>query len=488
MRETPPSIGRLAVAGVAWSVVQSWGGRLITFLLFVLLARLLEPAVFGVASVAVIVLGLITLTAEFGFGDAIVQRRDLEAADMDLPFYASLAVSVGLAAVGTLGAGEVERRLGVPGLAPVLQVMVWAGPATIVARYQEFAYRRALGFRALAFRVLIANLVAGGTAVVFAYSGAGVWSLVAQAYVSAAVGIVWLWSRPVWKPTFTPRRESFVALARFGLPLTALRLADFASVRFYEAVLIGRHGIAAYGIYAVAGRLYETLLNLLQGALAEVSLTILSRFSDDRERLAEAYLRTLILAAFLTAPVFVAVAALVPEITAVLFGGKWTGVDAVARPLLLLGAFQALYYFNASFLAARGRTSAVMVASLTKSVVIPIAVLAMPTADLVTLVQVFVLAQLIEAPVSFTVTLRELRLSPLRLFANLAPAVLACAAGYGAVVWARPAIAEALGAPLPTGLALGVAFAVAHAAVAGTVGFRQILVIVDFVRSRLRSA
>ena len=488
MRESPPSIGRLAVVGVAWSVVQSWGGRLVTFLLFVLLARFLEPAVFGVASVAVIVLGLITLTAEFGFGDAIVQRRDLDAADIDLPFFASLAVSVALAAACVIGADEFERRLGVPGLAPVLQVMVWAGPATIIARYQEFAYRRALGFRKLAFRVLIANLVAGGTAVVFAFSGAGVWSLVAQAYVSAAVGIVWLWSRPLWKPTLAPRRESFVALARFGLPLTALRLAEFASVRFYEVVLIGRHGIAVYGIYAVAGRLYETLLNLLQGALSEVSLTILSRISDDRERMAEAYLRTLILAAFLTAPVFVGVAALTPEITAVLFGGKWAGIDAVARPLLLLGALQAIYYFNGSFLAARGKTTVVMVASLTKSIALPIAVVAVPSTDLLTLVQIFVLAQLAEAPVSFTVTVRELRLSPLRLFANLAPAALACAAGYAAVAWARPAITETLVSPLPSGLALGAAFAAAYTLVAGTVGIRQILVIRDFARNRLRSA
>ena len=484
MGDVPPSIGRLAVAGIAWSVVQSWGGRLVTFLLFVLLARFLDPAVFGVASIAVIVLGLITLTAEFGFGEAIVQRRELEAADVDLPFFASLAVAVGLAAACTFGADAIERHLAVPGLAPVLRVMVWAGPVTIVARYQEVAYRRSFGFRDLAFRVLVANLVGGSAAVVWAVFGAGVWSLVVQAYVAATVGLVWLWRRPLWRPTFEARPKSFADLVRFGLPLTVLRLADFAAVRFYEVVLIGRHGIAAYGIYAVAARLQETLLSLLQGVLADVSLTILSRISDDRERLAEAYRRTLVLAAFVTAPIFVAVAALIPEIASVLFGGKWSGVEAVARPLLLLGALQALFHFNASFLAARGRTRAVAVGSLAKSLVVPVAVLMVPTGDVASLVLVFALAQASEAPISFALTLRELRLAPLRLFADLAPAVLAGVVAFAAVAWARPAVAEHLGDPFSIAVVLGVVFVVAFGTVAAVVGFRQLRLIHAFVRAR----
>lgn len=488
MHDDSQPIGRLAVKGVAWSIVQSWGGRLISFLLMVLLARFLDPAAFGVASVAVIVLGLVTQIAEFGFADAVVQRRQLEPADVNLPFYAALAVSVVLAAACAALSGTLEIRLGVPGLAPVVAAMVLVAPFTTISRFQEMNYRRLLGFRKLAFRVLVANLVAGTAGVVCAALGAGVWSLVVQAYLAAGVGLVWLWARPVWWPGLELRPRTFLALTRFGLPITTVRLVDFAAVRFYEVLLIGRFGIAAYGLYAVGARLYETLLQLLQGALADVSLTILSRISDDRDRMAEAYLRTLILAAFLTAPVFVLVAALIPEIAAVLFGGKWAGVDQVARPMLLLGAVQALSFFNAPFLVARGRPSTVMAIGLVKSLIVPLAVILVPTDDLAAMVQVFALALLTEAPLSFVAAVRDLGLSPRRLVSSLVPAALAAAAGWYAVGAARPAVAAVVSGPFLAGLALGVVFAIAHVAVAATVGFRQVAVIVGFVRDRVAPA
>jgi O-antigen/teichoic acid export membrane protein len=485
MPETPPSIGRLAAAGVAWAIVQSWGGRIITFLLFVLLARFLEPAAFGVASVAVIVLGLVTLVAEFGFCDALVQRRELEPADVDLPFFASLAGSVMLAALIALFAGRIETGLGVAGLSPVLIVMVSVAPLTIASRFQEASYRRALVFRDLAFRVLVANLLGGAAAVAAAAAGFGVWSLVVQAYVVALVGLVWLWRRPVWRPTGERRPASFAAFVRFGLPLTTLRLAEFAAVRFYEVILIGRFGVAAYGLYAVGARLYETFLSLLQGAMNELSLTLLSRISHDRDRLAEAYLRTLVFAGFLTAPIFVALAALIPEIAAVLFGSRWAGVDAIARPLLLLGALQALYNFNGSFLAARGRPTTMLSVQIVRSLAIPLAVVFVPTADVVDLVRVFVLAQLVEAPFSFAATLREVGLSPKRLAADLLPAVFAALAGTLAVAWTRPLLIALVPAPLPLGLLLGVVFVVAFAAVAAILGRRQIALIRGFLADRL---
>ena len=91
------SIGAMATSGLFWAIVQNWGGRLFTFVLFIVLARFLDPTDFGTASAAALVLLLIGMIAEFGFGDAIVQRRDLEAVDVNAPFFLSLAAALVLA-------------------------------------------------------------------------------------------------------------------------------------------------------------------------------------------------------------------------------------------------------------------------------------------------------------------------------------------------------------------------------------------------------
>lgn len=486
MQPDDQKIGKLAVRGVAWSVVQNWGGRLITFALFVVLARFLTPAQFGVASAAIIVLTMIALVAEFGFGDAVVQRRELDPADVNLPFFVSVTASTALAILSALLAPDIERWLKVDGLAPVLAAVCFVAPLTTLSQFQEMNYRRKLAFRPLAFRVLIANIIAGAVSVACAALGFGVWSLVVQGYVAALVGLIWLWRKPAWWPSLELRRASFLDLTRFGLPIVGMRLIDFFAQRLFEVLLISRYGVAVFGLYAAGSRLYLTLMQLLQTALNDVSLTILSRVSHDRERMGQIYLQALVIAAFLFAPIFVGSAALIPELSSVLFGAKWDGIEDVARPLLLLGAIQSVQFLNGPYLAARGRPQLVLAVSALKNFGIPVGLFLVPTENVTQFVMVFALSQLVGTPVSFWATTRELAVPMGRLVVNMLPAFLACLAADLAVGWLRPTVAAALPGPLLTGVALGVVFVLCYALVATTVGFRQIQIIRAFVQNRMK--
>lgn len=486
MNANEPRIGTVALRGVGWSVVQNWGGRVFTFVLFIVLARFLAPAEFGLVTAATIVLTLIGLVAEFGFGDAIVQRRTFEPADANLPFFVSIAAASLLALVCALNAQRIELWLDVPGLAPIVQVLAPVAPLSTIALFQEVNYRRAFAFRPLAFRVLVANLVAGVVAVAAAIAGLGVWSLVIQTYTATVIGLVWLWSRPVWTPSREIRRRPFLELARYGTPVVTMRLLDFAATRFFEVLLILRFGVDVYGLYAAGARLHQTLLQLLQSALNDVALTVLSRIQHDRARMGEIYLQAIMISAIILAPIFVASAALIPEISAVLFGERWSGVDEIARPLLLLGAVQAVQFLNGPYLAARGRPGLVLFISSLKTMAIPIAILAVGAEDVAGFVQVFALAQLIGTPVSFALTIRELKVPAPALMRRILPSIAACVAADLAVGALRPHIGFSADAPLVAGLLLGGIFAATYLLVMLLTAYRQICEITQFARNRMR--
>ena len=471
------AIGAIAVRGIFWSLVQNWGAKLFTFVLFVVLARFLTPTDYGLAAAAASVLLLIGLVAEFGFGDAIVQKRDLRPEDINLPFFASVGVATLLALVAAFMAEPIESWLNVPGLAPVIVVACAIAPIAAVSAFQEMNYRRQLAFRQLAFRVLIANLVAGPVAIVLAYLGAGVWSLIVQTYLASIVGLIWLWARPRWWPSGRLELASFLELTRFGASVVSLRLLDFAATRLVEIIIIGRFGIAVFGLYAVGARLYQVLMQLLQSALNEVSLTVLSRIAGERERMGKIYLRATMIAAYLAAPVFVLTAALAPEICGLLFGRHWAGVDAIARPLLLLGAVQSVQYLNGAYLSARGRPSVVLRVALVKYAAMIAGMLLVPTAGVVELVTLFALLQLVATPLSFWAVSHELGVGWQRIVATLAPSALACIAGYGAVALLR------WQTDMPLLLVLG--FVVVYAAVIALLGRSQVLAISAFFRERL---
>lgn len=452
-------LARAARTGVFWSMVQSWGGKILAFGLSILLARLLTPEEFGIASTAALVLMLVPMVVEFGFGDAILQRRDLKPGDINLPFYVSVGLISLLALLVALMSGTISTWIGRPELALYLTVIAGTTVINAPCLFQEAAYRRKLLFRILAMRTLNANLVGGAAAVLCAWAGFGIWSFIVQAYVASLISLVWLWWRPQWRPGKTLDFAAFRQMLRFGIPIVGQRLVDFAGTRFIDLIIVSQYGLAAYGVYVVASKLYLTMMELLQGALYGVSLTLLSTIASDRERTAAVYTKTIGLSSAYVSPIFILLAALSPEVCDVLFGERWQGIDKVAMALLLLGAIQCVQYMNGAFLSARGRPEITLISGVVKTVAPILGLLLVPSTDLGSLVIIFTLGQLVATPVSFYFASRELGLSPLSILKVTAPAIINGGLVFAAVLLTRPYV-QPLGLPaFWQGVLLGAAYA-----------------------------
>ncbi|MCP8881910.1 oligosaccharide flippase family protein [Devosia sp. XJ19-1] len=424
--------------GVFWSIVQSWGGKIATFLLSVFLARLLSPEEFGIASSALLILLLVPMFAELGFGDAIMQRRRLQAADLNLPFYVSISAILVLFAIVVLMSGQISAWLGVPGFSLYIVVISATMLITVPTVFQEAVYKRNMRFRFLAIRTFITHILGGLLAVACAANGFGVWSFVVQAYVVAAISFIWLWRKPQWIPGTSIDLPAFFQMFRFGSSILGQRLLDFIGNRFVDLMIISQLGLTVYGIYAVGSRFYVTMMQMVQGALYDVSLTVLSSIATDRSRIAEVYLKTVSSAATYISPVFILIASIAPEICSVLFGERWEGVNNVAAPLLLLGSVQCVQYMNGAFLSARGRPDITLLAVLAKSVSPLILLLLVPSENVSDMVTLFVIGQLIAAPVSFYLVFRELGLKFSRILRVLGPAIINGIVCFTLVSLARP--------------------------------------------------
>ncbi|TZG34621.1 lipopolysaccharide biosynthesis protein [Agrobacterium sp. B1(2019)] len=452
------SIGNAALKGVFWSIVQNWGGKLFTSILFIVLARFLSPTDYGMVATAGLVLMLIQMVSEFGFADAIVQKRNLEPGDVNLPFYASVTVATLLAVAVCVFSPELERWFEVEGLAPVIVAICILLPLNTASMFQEVNYRRALAFKPLAIRTFISNIVGGGVAIVFAIMGMGVWSLVVQTYVATIVTLVWLWRKPHWLPGATLNPVTFVELLRFGSSALGLRIVDFAATRLIDFMILGRYGVAVFGLYTVGSRLYQLLMQLLQAALYDVSLTVLSRVSHERERMAALYKQLITMSAIFSTPVFVLAAALAPEICNVLFGSRWQGADEVAQPLLLLGALQCVQFQNGPFLSARGKPGKVLIAGSVKAISTILLILLVPTNDIKEIVAVYVLGQVTSTPFTFFYVARELGIGLGKIFLLLLPSFASSGLCFLLVYWMRPEVSAFGMGDFLSGLMLGSIF------------------------------
>lgn len=441
-QSSPPqqSLRQIARRGIFWSMVQTWINRGFTFVLAVFLARLLSPQEFGIASAAMLALMLMPLIAEMGFGDSIMQRRDLNPIDVNLPF-ALACLTVTILIIGVIFFRyPIAVWAGIEGQSHFLVAIALTAIIAVPTAFQEAMYKRNMRFRDLALRAFVANLAGGLAALGAALAGFGIWTFVVQAWVTLIINVVWIWTRPQWLPSLDLDWAAFRHMLRFSLPVLAQRLVDFAGTRTLDIVIISQIGLAAYGLYIVGSRLYQTMMQLLQSAFYDVSLTVLSSIAHDRDRIATVYLQTIRFSAQAISALFILVAAIAPEISRVLFGSGWVGVETVMLPLMLMGSVHCVQYMNGAFLSARGRTELILITGVTKGVLQILAVLSIGGQTVTELTWVYVLATLSVAPLSFFMIGHELGLGLGRVLRPLIFPALASTACFVAVMLARYAL------------------------------------------------
>ncbi|NTX29345.1 oligosaccharide flippase family protein [Burkholderia pyrrocinia] len=417
-------LGARTVRSLAWALVQAWGGKLVTLVTYLLVARWLGPADVGLAAAVTLSLSLVLMIAEGGLGDALVQRASLDDDDLEWPFACSIGMAVVLAAALFVLAGRVETWLGVPGLAPYLRVACAFVPIGSASAFQEGLYKRRLDFRTLAMRQLVSVSVAGAVAVALAIAGAGAWSLIAQAATFMTMSALWLWRRPVWRPRGRRNATTFWPIARFGGHVVASRLIDWCATRAVDLIVVALYGAAGLGIYAIGARLYQTALELLCRAATDVALAVLSRVAHDAGKMAATYLDVTGLAAMAAAPLFVLMAVLSHDVTIVLFGARWADSAAIMTPLMGLGAIQTVQFVNGAFLSARGRPNVTMWLTVVKLVLVLGAMACLPSHDVAGLAWLYVGAVLFITPLSFGAVVVELSVDPGRLLGRLVPPYL----------------------------------------------------------------
>jgi O-antigen/teichoic acid export membrane protein len=439
--------GRTAHA-LIWSAAQSWSVKVLTLLLFMVLARYLSQAEMGVAATVMLTLAFVAIVAEQGFPEAIIQRPRLLDAELNLPFAFSVAFGTLCGIAMWVWAAPIARLLRAEMAAPYIAMAAVVPPLAAVASFQTAMRKRLIDFRTLASVTFTATVLSGTLAVGLALTGLGAASIVVQAIAAAALSAFMLWRRPVWRLT---RQRDWPALRQildYSAPAFGARLVDFFGGRLIELIVLGRYGLAGLGLYTVGAKMYQTLLQLLGSSLTDVALTSMSKIADDQPRLQQNYLRFLFLAACTTLPLFVGVAVLTPELCRLLFGERWGGVEEVAHWLCLLGAVQAVQFFNGSLLAATGRVSAVFYLNVGKATIAAVSLWFAPTENVGGLALVFLLAQLFVSPFSFFAGMRQCGASLRAVAAELLPGVVAAAVGYALVFALRPVVALQVGAPI----------------------------------------
>ncbi|RMF38266.1 MAG: lipopolysaccharide biosynthesis protein [Chloroflexi bacterium] len=346
-----------AVQGSLFNV----GASLITatsgFVRSVLLARLLAPEQFGVMTLALFFLSLVTQAQRLGFNRAFIHRQD-DSPD-NLATFATLRIGLtGTAVLLALAGAPILGHLypDHPGLAPVLAVLALLEVARAFNSVAETLLTRALQFRRLAVINVASSLTMTVVAPLVALAGGGVWALVAEQATGVVVRTagLWLYRRP-WRPRLGLNRDLARWYFRFGTFVFANTNLTFLLDRFDDFWTGTFLGATALGFYSRAYEFARYPRRLLSGPLVQVFFPTFALLQRDRLRLSRAFYRISSLIIRVGFLVFGAASLVAPEFIRLILGPRWMPMAVTFQLMLVYTLFDPLVTVCGNLLAALGQ-------------------------------------------------------------------------------------------------------------------------------------
>lgn len=351
---SPRNERRTFLGSLKWALAMNWGQRTLSALFTVVLAALLGPNDFGVVAIALVYIQLCYVFLEQGFSTAVIQREELEPAHLHAAFWMNLAACVALAGITVAVSGWWADVNGAPELQEVLSVLslvlVFEGLLIVQDAYMQ----RHGQYKNLAWIWNVAALVGGILGIALALAGAGVWALVAQFLALDGCALVLTWIVSPWKPAFRFSRRHARDLLGFSSHVFLANMGGFVNRRA-DALLVGVFfGPVVVGVYRLADRFVDLLLELTMRPVGMVSLPFFSRLQRDRENLRNAVATCMRVTLIACVPALLVLAACSDFVLAVM-GPEWAaGADAL-KLLALAGIGKAIISFTGPLLFAVGK-------------------------------------------------------------------------------------------------------------------------------------
>ncbi len=364
-----------SVTAFLWVIIDKLGGTLVSFIVTVILARLLMPKDFGLLAMVVVFFEFSMVFVESGFSPALIREKHLSQADKSTTFIFNLVAALVLYGMLFAAAPLIANFFEEGILVWIIRIM---GLNVVISSFsivQRATLIHRVDFKTQTLIRIPAVFLSGVVAIFMAYTGWGVWSLVAQLMLKQAISTVSLYIYNPWMPSLEFSRESFSRLFGIGSKILLVALID----KFYKNIyylLIGKFFSASLlGFYTQANNFVQmTVVHLYEG-VKNISFPVLSKMQDDKVRLKNGYRKFIKLTSFAIIPAVTLLAVLAEPLIISLLGEKWLPAVPFLQLLCLSGVTYHFSNINLNILLVLGRVDISLKLEVIKKINITLAII-----------------------------------------------------------------------------------------------------------------
>lgn len=356
------------VKGTFWSAADTFIGHGVSFLVGLVLARLLSPDEYGLIGIITIFTTILVGFIECGFSNALIRKREVSNEDYNTMFIVNMVMSLFSYAILFFGAPLIARFFDRPQLVSLARV---TGLILIIQSFaivQSTILSRNIDFKTKTKAIIVAASLSGAVGIGMAFAGCGVWSLVGQQLTLKTVYSMGLWIMNRWRPHWGFNKNSFRYMWGFGWKLMLSGFLSNLWNQLYQAVVGKFYSPATLGQYTRSREYASIFSTNLTAIVQRVSYPVLSKTQDNLSRMLYGYRRIIKITMFVTATTMLSMGAVAEPLIFCLIGPQWHEAATFLPLICITLSLYPLHAINLNMLQVQGRSDIYLYIEIIKKV------------------------------------------------------------------------------------------------------------------------
>ena len=358
-----------------WRFFERCGAQFVSFVVSIILARLLEPSVYGEIALITVFTCILQVFIDSGMGCALIQKKNADDLDFSSVFYFNVAMSLVLYGIMFAIAPFIAKFYNIPHLVSIVRVTSLMFIFSGIRNIQQSYVSKNLIFRKFFFSTIGSTIGSAIVGISMAYMGYGVWALVGQQLANAALGTLILWGTVPWRPKPIFSLQRLKKLFDFGwkMLLSSLLNAGYTQLRH---LIIGKMYTAKDLAFYDRGHAFPNIIATnLNASIDSVLLPAMSAEQDDKNRVRAMTRRAISISTYVMMPMMMGLAVCAEPIVRLVLTEKWLPCVPFLRVFCFTFSFWPVHTSNLNAIQALGRSDLFLKLEIIKKIIGLVAVL-----------------------------------------------------------------------------------------------------------------
>lgn len=310
-------------SNLIWRLMERFGAQGVTFVVSIILARLLDPDVYGTVALVTVFTSIMQVFVDSGLGNALIQKTDADEVDFSSVFYFNIVFCVFLYMLMFLMSPVISHFYNQGDLVPVLRVLGLTIIISGLKNVQQAYVSRNMMFKKFFFSTLGGTIGAAIIGIWMAYAGFGVWALVYQNLFNVSTDTIILWFTVKWRPVKKFSFERLKKLFSYGWKLLAAQLVDTIYEDFRSLVIGKYYSSSDLAYYNRGKQLPQLAVTNINTAIESVLFPSMSMEQNDLKRIKAMTSRAVKTTSYVITPILIGLAVCAEPLVIILLTDKW---------------------------------------------------------------------------------------------------------------------------------------------------------------------